>query len=388
MSRAVQTPETTSLTHHRASRYRPPSMLDLFDPRSLDAPPETAPDLLFNTAFADWLAWQDAQKAVRRSTSRGIYSNIWGAFSTWCVSQRLELQQLRPSDLQRYIEHRATILKPRRGSRTTSPGFSPRYAWRLLTLIDHVLQHHAAAHELTPNTCAQQLLSTKEEWRYANTPPFDKLPAYLEFDQSEAFICWLKAHMPVCPSSTDAPGADSEPHKATSHGRQTWVQARNRTSVALQLGSGLTPGEIRNLQLEDVLACPTTGAPLKLHLRALGTSTARQVPLAPWSVPLLQNWLDVRQACRITATVLFPGARGTTAWSKVSQFEAAQATLIEAGIPEHTLRGGSFMLRHTFALRQVHAGIDIQRLASWLGIVDLKRLRPYGHISYGPQRPV
>jgi site-specific recombinase XerD len=70
------------------------------------------------------------------------------------------------------------------------------------------------------------------------------------------------------------------------------------------------------------------------------------------------------------------------------QFEAAQATLIEAGIPEHTLRGGSFMLRHTFALRQVHAGIDIQRLASWLGIIDLKRLRPYGQISYGPQRPV
>ena len=208
-------------------------MLDLFDPRSLDAPPETAPDLLFKTAFADWLAWQGAQKAVRRSTSRGIYSNIWGAFSTWCVLQGLELQQLRPSDLQSYIEHRSTILKPRRGSRSTSQGFSPRYAWRLLTLIDHVLQHHAAAHELTPNTCAQQLLSTKEEWRYANTPPFDKLPIYLEFDQSEELICWLRAHMPACPNSTDAHGTDTEARATTSPDRQTWVQARNRTSVAL-----------------------------------------------------------------------------------------------------------------------------------------------------------
>ena len=388
MNRAVQTAENSFLTHRSASGWRVPSTPDLFDARTLDVPSDVPSDLLFKTAFADWLAWQDAQKTVRRSTSRGIYANIWGAFSTWCVRQGLALQQLHPRDLQRYIDHRATILKPRRGSRTTSQGFSPRYAWRLLTLIDHVLQHHAAAHQLTHNTCAQQLLSTKEEWRFANTPPFDNMPAYLEFDQSEALICWLKAHMPVCPSSTDTPGANSDPHKATSPDRQTWVQARNRTSVALQLGSGLTPGEVRNLQFEDVLPCPTTGAPLKLHVRALGTSTAHQVPLAPWSVPLLQNWLDIRQACRITATVLFPGARGTTAWSKVSQFEAAQATLIEAGIPQHTLRGGSFMLRHTFALRQVHAGIDIQRLASWLGIVDLKRLRPYGQISYGPQRPV
>jgi integrase len=363
-------------------------MRDLFETAPPDTPSTTSSHVLFKTAFAAWLERQNADRAVRRATSRSIYANIWGAFSAWCVSQQLELQQLRPSDLNRYIEHRAGLLKLRRATRTTEASFSPRYAWRLLTLIDHVLQHHAAAHQLTPNTCAQLLLSTKEEWRFANTPPFDNLPVYLEFDQSEALICWLQAHMPACPSKTDAPGSESEPHTTTSTDRQTWVQARNRTSVALQLGSGLTPGEVRNLQLDDVLACPTTGVPLKLHLRALGTSTAHQVPLAPWSVPLLQNWLDVRQACRITATVLFPGARGTTAWSKVSQFEAAQATLIEAGIPEHTLRGGSFMLRHTFALRQVHAGIDIQRLASWLGIVDLKRLRPYGQISYGPQRPV
>ncbi len=96
----------------------------------------------------------------------------------------------------------------------------------------------------------------------------------------------------------------------------------------------------------------------------------------------------IRQACGITASVLFPGTRGSNAWSKVSQFQAAQSTLIEAGMPEHAVRG-SFMLRHTFALRQVHAGVDSQRLAGWLGIVDPKRLRPYfSDISYEPKRPV
>jgi len=363
-----------------------PAMRDLFETAPSDTPSTTSSHVLFKTAFAGWLERQDADRTVRRATSRGIYTNIWGAFSAWCVSQQLELQQLRPSDLQRYIEHRAGLLKPRRSSRTADASFSPRYAWRLLTLIDHVLQHHAGSHQLTPNTCAQQLLSTKEEWRFANTPPFDSLPVYLEFDQAEALICWLKTHMPACPNSANTPGTATETTPAPV--RQTWVQARNRTSVALQLGSGLTPGEVRNLQLDDVLPCPTSGTPLKLHLCAQGSSPAHEVPLAPWTVPLLQNWLDLRQACRLTAAFLFPGARGTNAWSKVSQFESVQATLIEAGIPEHALRGGSFMLRHTFALRQVQAGIDIQRLASWLGIVDLKRLRPYGQISYGPQRPV
>ena len=363
-----------------------PAMRDLFETVPPDMPSTTSSHVLFKTAFACWLERQDADRTVRRATSRGIYTNIWGAFSAWCVSQQLELQQLRPSDLQRYIEHRAGLLKPRRSRRTPDASFSPRYAWRLLTLIDHVLQHHAVSHQLTPNTCAQQLLSTKEEWRFANTPPFDSLPVYLEFDQAEALICWLKTHMPACPNSANTPGTETE--ATTVPVRQTWVHARNRTSVALQLGSGLTPGEVRNLQLDDVLPCPTTGTPLKLHLCAQGSSPAHEVPLAPWAVPLLENWLAIRQTCGITASVLFPGTRGSNVWSKVSQFQAARSTLIEAGMPEHSLRG-SFILRHTFALRQVHAGVDSQRLAGWLGIVDLKRLRPYfSDISYGPARPV
>jgi site-specific recombinase XerD len=361
--------------------------------------------LLFKTAFDAWMAQQDEQKAVRRATSRSVYRTIWSAFSAWCISQDLGLPTLSANDLERYIAHRAGLLKASHHAPTSEPSFSPRYAWRLLTLVDHVLVHHASTHAAEPNRCAHQLLHTKTEWRYANTPDYDRLPAYLEFDQAEDLICWVQANMPAWPGNhsdhqaddqadgqTDhqtahPPGAAAAPGASSTPRRQTWVQARNRTSVALQLGSGLTPGEVRDLELEDVRRCPTTGAPLKLHIRAQSTTPAHEVPLASWSVPLLQNWLDLRQACGVTATVLFPGTRGSNAWSKVSQFEAAQATLLEAGIPAHTLRG-SFMLRHTFALRQLHAGIEPQRLASWLGIVDLKRLNPYFSISYGPQRPV
>jgi integrase len=342
--------------------------------------------VLFKTAFDAWMAQQDEQKAVRRATSRSVYRTIWSAFSAWCISQDLGLPTLSANDLERYIAHRAGLLKASHHAPTSEPSFSPRYAWRLLTLVDHVLAHHASTHATPPNRCAQHLLHTKTEWRYANTPDYDRLPAYLEFDKAEELICWLQANMPAWDDPHSAPPQHT-PGQAATPKHQTWLQARNRTSVALQLGSGLTPGEVRDLQLDDVRRCPTTGAPLKLHIRAQSASPAHEVPLAPWSVPLLQNWLDLRQACGVTASVLFPGTRGSNAWSKVSQFEAAQATLLEANVPAHTLRG-SFMLRHTFALRQIHAGIERQRLASWLGILDLKRLDPYFNISYGAQRPV
>ena len=380
---------TRSRSHALLRPGTPPARIpDLFEHSE-----HCSPHLLFERAFDSWMQKQDSEKTVRRSTSRSMYAAIWGAFSAWCVSQELQLQDLTTADLERYIEHRSKLLKPSRADRAaaaaacastvnTHRSFAPRYAWRLLTLIDHILQHHAATHLLQPNTCAQQVLRTKEEWRFANTPSFDRLPAYLEFDQAEALICWLKTTCPLNPSANS-----SNPHAPALPSRQTWIQARNSTSVALQLGSGLAPGEIRDLQLSDVLRCPTTGAALKLHVRAHSMSPAHEVPLAPWAVPLLENWIALRQASGITACVLFPGTRGSNAWSKVSQFEAAHATLIEAGMPAHALRG-SFILRHTFALRQVLAGVEDHRLAGWLGISDLKRLSPYHAISYGPQRPV
>ena len=394
---AIQTPPPLpSRSQASAHHAQPPARLpDLFEQSE-----QCSPHLLFERAFDSWMQKQDSDKAVRRSTSRNMYAAIWGAFSAWCVSQDLELQALTPADLERYIGERSKLLKPTRADRAAAAAssatanssiaaaggqrsFAPRYAWRLLTLIDHILQHHATTHHLPPNTCAQQVLRTKEEWRFANTPSFDRLPAYLEYDQAEDLICWLQATCGQHPH-TESDGAQAPALPSA----QTWIQARNRTSVALQLGSGLAPGEIRDLRLSDVLRCPTTGTALKLHVRAHSMSPAHEVPLAPWAVPLLENWIAIRQACGITASVLFPGTRGSNAWSKVSQFQAAQSTLLEAGIPEHALRG-SFMLRHTFALRQVHAGVDSQRLAGWLGIVDLKRLRPYfSDISYGPARPV
>lgn len=102
---------------------------------------------------------------------------------------------------------------------------------------------------------------------------------------------------------------------------------RNRTAVALQLGAGLTPGDIRAATVDGVVCQDTSGAsraglPWKVRLPTHGSAQAREAPLAPWG--------------------------------KVAQYSAAKAVLAAAGAPDGD--GGSFKLRHTFALRQLRRG--------------------------------
>ena len=55
-------------------------------------------------------------------------------------------------------------------------------------------------------------------------------------------------------------------------------------------------------------------------------------------------------------------------WGKVAQYEAARRVLADAGLDADG--GGSFRLRHSFALRQLQHGHDAGLVAGWLGVVD------------------
>ena len=104
---------------------------------------------------------------------------------------------------------------------------------------------------------------------------------------------------------------------------------------------------------------PATGG----GARARGTSA-----IAPWAGELLQYWLEVRTEQRIAGDWLFPSTRGGKPGRKVGQYMAAKQVFANAGLDD--IEGGSFRLRHTFALRQLKRGTEPEQVARWLGVTD------------------
>ena len=147
----------------------------------------------------------------------------------------------------------------------------------------------------------------------------------------------------------------------------------------------------RSIQVEFVSADPN--GPLHVgHGRAaaLGDAVARLLEWTGWRVSReyyindttngtqMVNFgrsLLVRYQQALGGDWLFPSTRSGKPWGKVAQYESARRVLADAGLDADG--GGSFRLRHTFALRQLATGIDADRLARWLGVVDPTVIQRY-----------
>lgn len=137
------------------------------------------------------------------------------------------------------------------------------------------------------------------------------------------------------------------------------------------LGAGITLGEVRALKLDDVAADGgrTKDVPWKLRVAGNGNAPAREAPVAPWAGQLLRYWLEVRTEQGIPGSMLFPSTKSTgKPWGKVAQYNAAKGVIQAAGVDD--VEGGSFRLRHTFALRQLRRGRSPEEVARWLGVSD------------------
>ena len=87
----------------------------------------------YETAFALWLAEARHAGRIRRATTVQVYQHMWEALATWAVGQGIALARLQAADLDAYLQSRS-------GAAET---LTPRYAWRLLALVDRVLAAHA-----------------------------------------------------------------------------------------------------------------------------------------------------------------------------------------------------------------------------------------------------
>lgn len=109
--------------------------------------------------------------------------------------------------------------------------------------------------------------------------------------------------------------------------------------------------------------------------------SARETPIASWAGQLLQHWLVVRTQEGILGTNLLPSTRTGKPWAHVPQYEATRLVMRESGLDASLEKGGSFRLRHTFALRQLRRGQAEEVVAAWLG-VDVSEMARYRRIVF------
>ena len=318
----------------------------------------------YQDAMQAWLKAAGQAGQLQRKSSAAVYDHMWFAFTTWAVGKGIAMATLSASDLDAYLQ-----------SRGGANELTDRYAWRLLRLVDRVQVHHAGVHDLVPNRAAAELLAATPRLRYANNSDTKPLPEFLAASEAKRVVTYLSAVRPRKAESGHESG-------------QVWQEVRNRAAVGLNLGAGLTPGEVRALELDDVVVAggaggTSQGVPWKLSVTGNGNSPARETPVAPWAGQLLRFWLEVRTEQGIPGTMMFPPTKGTgKPWGKGSQYASAKDVLQAAGIDE--VDGGSFRLRHTFALRQLRRGKSAVEVARWLGVSDPTVMARYERVIWSP----
>ncbi len=321
-----------------------------------------------NRDFNEWVAYRQGSTSKKKSeralieNSLYVYTEMWQAFAKFCGEQNLTLPELRVSDLEMFLTLRGAGPDATQPRHATKGGFlCNRYANRYLTLIHRVTQFQAREQGIECNRAAATL-KDQEIYKFSEAGDKDPAPEYLNEAQVKVLIAYI----------TRAPQPESTE-------KMTWKTVRDRTAVALMLGAGLAPGDLRNLKVEGVISegGRKTGMPWKLSLEGNGNSPGRETPIAEWAGKQLAFWLRIRAQQNIPGQFVFPSTMAGTQWSATRCSEASRAVLQSVKMGD---AGGLFKLRHTFALRQLRHGKSEADVAKWLGFLDIESMDRYRRI--------
>lgn len=333
----------------------------------------------FEQAFITWSASAIAIDRLQRESTLQVYRDMWGAFAAWCVGQSplVTLDNATHPDLARFLAYRET---------TNQGELSARHAWRLLSLIDRILTRRATELGLPKNEAAALCIRHDADIRRANIGERPELD-HLDADQARRLVLYL---------------SDVRPGALNQRRLGGWQELRNLTAVALHLGAGVTPGDVRELLLDGVVVAGgrTNGLPWKLKVPGNGNRPARETPLAPWAGHLLKYWLAVRASTNLPqeprpngkgglhGPFLLPGRSGQQ-WGKMAHYEAVKNVMVSAGIDDPGAgSGGAFRLRHTFALRQLRRNKSPHDVARWMGLAGIQEMDRYRAILDVDQQAV
>jgi integrase/recombinase XerD len=154
----------------------------------------------------------------------------------------------------------------------------------------------------------------------------------------------------------------------------TWLGRRDRTMLTVAIQTGLRASELTALTISDVHL--GAGA----HISVVGKGRKQRVtPLTRTTVDMLTAWLTERAAT--PGDPLFPTRRG----ARLSR-DALERRLTKhahsAARTCPTLAGRKLsphVLRHSTAMRLLHAGVDTTVIALWLGHESVATTQIYVH---------
>lgn len=156
--------------------------------------------------------------------------------------------------------------------------------------------------------------------------------------------------------------------------QSTWTGRRDHALLALAVQTGLRVSELIGLTRQDI----HLGAGAHVACHGKGRKD-RITPLTANTVTVLRHWLH-EQPTRPDAP-LFPTRQGRRLSRDAIEHRIANyATHAAADCPSlHGKTVTAHVLRHTTAMRLLHAGVDTSVIALWLGHVSVETTQIYLH---------
>ena len=154
----------------------------------------------------------------------------------------------------------------------------------------------------------------------------------------------------------------------------TWTGRRDHALIVLAIQTGLRISELLGLCCQDLHL--STGAHVACHGKG---RKDRITPLTADTVGVLQSWLSERQGQ--PADPLFCSRRGTAlSRDAIERRLALYTNRAAASCPSLQAKPiRAHTLRHTAAMRLLHAGIDTSVIALWLGHEHVDTTQIYLH---------
>ena len=156
--------------------------------------------------------------------------------------------------------------------------------------------------------------------------------------------------------------------------RTTFLGRRDSALLRTAVQTGLRVSELTGLRCGDVVL--DAGA----HVRCLGKGRKERVtPLTPTTVEVLRSWLAERGGT--PEDPLFPTRQGRAlsryGVGAIVDRHVLAAAQVCASLATKTV--SPHVLRHTAAMRLLHAGVDTTVIALWLGHESIETTQMYVH---------
>jgi integrase/recombinase XerD len=156
--------------------------------------------------------------------------------------------------------------------------------------------------------------------------------------------------------------------------RSTWAGRRDHALILLAAQTGLRVSELTGLTIGDVHL--GTGS----HVSCTGKGRKQRItPLTTGTVAVLRTWLAERRGQ--PGQPLFPTRTGSRLSRDAVEHRLAKHTAAAAARcpPLHAKTITAHTLRHTAAMRLLHAGTDTSVIALWLGHEQAETTQIYLH---------